>query len=153
MRASQPSPLKRPATPLGCPASHLLPSDNCRPVRCTKRIHRRSTTMISRISLWLLAVPAFLLNAPLARAQCPPSTPIQGAAPPAPLPVFPRDNWWNLDISAAPLDSGSSSYIAFVNNGGTRRLHPDFGGEVSPGSADIYGMPYAIVDGAQAKQA
>ena len=66
---------------------------------------------------------------------------------------FPPDNWWNLDISAAPVDAGSANYIAFINNGGTRRLHPDFGGEAAPGSVDIYGMPYAIVDGAQPKQA
>jgi hypothetical protein len=36
---------------------------------------------------------------------------------------------------------------------GTRRLHPDFGGTESPGSVAIYGMPYAIVDGSQPKQA
>ena len=69
------------------------------------------------------------------------------------MPLFPSSNWWNLDISAAPVDANSASYIAFINNGGTRRLHPDFGGEASPGSVDIYGMPYAIVDGAQPKQA
>jgi hypothetical protein len=69
------------------------------------------------------------------------------------VPLFPPDNWWNTDISSAPVDSASASYIAFINNGGTRHLHPDFGGEVSPGSVDIYGMPYAIVDGTQPKQA
>ena len=42
--------------------------------------------------------------------------------------MFPADNWWNADISAAPVDAGSAGYIAFINNGGTRRLHPDFGG-------------------------
>jgi hypothetical protein len=26
-------------------------------------------------------------------------------------------------------------------------MHPDFGGEVSPGSVQIYGFPYAVVDG------
>ena len=74
-----------------------------------------------------------------------------GCNSPAPLPLFPSDNWWNADISAAPVDAGSASYIAFINNGGTRRLHPDFGGEASPGSVDIYGMPYAIVDGVAAE--
>jgi hypothetical protein len=86
-------------------------------------------------------------------AQCPASVPAEGAPPPAPLPLFPPDNWWNTDISAAPVDPSSASYIAFINNGGTRHLHPDFGGEVSPGSVGIYGMPYAIVDGSQPKQA
>lgn len=84
--------------------------------------------------------------------QCPPAVPVQGAPPPAPLPVFPADNWWNTDISAAPVDPSSASYIAFINNGGTRRLHPDFGGEESSGSTAIYGFPYAVVDGSQAKK-
>src|SRR3970282_2045690 len=69
-----------------------------------------------------------------------------------PLPLFPRDNWWNLDVSAAPVDPASASYITFINNGSTRRLHPDFGGEASPGSVQIYGFPYAVVDGTQTKR-
>ncbi|MGH8077333.1 MAG: hypothetical protein ACREPE_08430, partial [Lysobacter sp.] len=85
--------------------------------------------------------------------QCPTSVPVQGAPLPAPLPLFPADNWWNTDIRSAPVDPSSASFIAFINNGGTRRLHPDFGGEASPGSTSIYGFPYAIVDGSQAKQA
>jgi hypothetical protein len=72
-----------------------------------------------------------------------------GGTLPAPLPLFPSTNWWNLDVSSAPLDPASASFIAFINNGGTRRLHPDFGGEVSPGSAQIYGFPYVVVDGTQ----
>lgn len=75
--------------------------------------------------------------------------PIEGGALPAPLPLFPADNWWNLDISAAPLDPSSASFVGFINNGGTRHLHPDFGGEVFPGSPQTYGMPYAVVDGTQ----
>ncbi|HJW46919.1 MAG TPA: Calx-beta domain-containing protein, partial [Lysobacter sp.] len=36
----------------------------------------------------------------------------------------------------------------------TRSLHPDFGGEESPGSTNIYGFPYVIVNGSTtAKQA
>jgi hypothetical protein len=76
-----------------------------------------------------------------------------GGPLPAPLPLFPRDNWWNSDVSAAPLDPASSSYINFINNGSTRRLHPDFGGEASPGSVQIYGFPYVVVDGNEPKQA
>jgi hypothetical protein len=67
-----------------------------------------------------------------------------GGPLPGPLPVFPSDNWWNLDISAAPVDAASTSYINFI--GRTRRMHPDFGGDVSPGSAQGYGFPYAVVD-------
>src|SRR4051812_31548628 len=73
---------------------------------------------------------------------------LNGALP-APLPLFPRDNWWNIDISAAPVDPASANYVAFINNGGTRKLHPDFGGEASPGSVEIYGFPFIVVDGTQ----
>ena len=45
----------------------------------------------------------------------------------------------------------SASYITFI--GATRGLHPDFGGDVSPGSAQVYGFPYAVVDGTQPKRA
>ena len=62
--------------------------------------------------------------------------------------VFPRTNWWNLDISSAPVDPASAAYINFVsgrvgtNTTATRRLHPDFG--PSP-----YGIPYVVVSGDQ----
>jgi hypothetical protein len=84
-------------------------------------------------------------------ALCPASVPAQGAAIRGSAPLFPADNWWNLDIRQAPVDPNSAAYIAFINNGGTRRLHPDFGGEESPGSVGIYGFPYAVVDAAQLK--
>ncbi|MEO8215674.1 MAG: hypothetical protein ABI718_01180 [Acidobacteriota bacterium] len=70
--------------------------------------------------------------------------PVRGGALPQPLPVFPKDNWWNTDISAAPLDANSSSYITFI--GATRGLHPDLGGDAGSG---IYGMPYITVPGNQ----
>lgn len=50
--------------------------------------------------------------------------------------VFPPDNWWNLDISAAPVDPSSESYLEFV--GTDRKLHPDFG-------PPPYGIPYVVV--------
>jgi len=31
-------------------------------------------------------------------------------------------------------------------------MHPDFGGDVSPGSVQIYGFPYVVVDGTTPKQ-
>jgi hypothetical protein len=52
--------------------------------------------------------------------------------------VFPLSNWWNQDISQAPLDANSAAYISFI--GSARRLHPDFG--PSP-----YGIPYVTVTG------
>lgn len=72
---------------------------------------------------------------------------------PGPLPLFPSDNWWNQDVSQAPVDARSAQFVAFINNGGTRRLHPDFGGYESPGSQNIYGFPYVVVSGDQPRRA
>jgi hypothetical protein len=55
---------------------------------------------------------------------------------------FPADNWWNQDISSAPVDSQSDAFIAFI--GRTRTLHPDFG-------PPPYGMPYVAVGGGEAR--
>src|SRR5438046_318950 len=110
--------------------------------------------MLRKIFQYLAATAAFAGTATLALAQqCPSGVPLEGAAIRGSAPLLPATNWWNLDVSSAPVDPASANYIAFINNGGTRKLHPDFGGEVSPGSVDIYGMPYAIVDGSQPKQA
>jgi hypothetical protein len=75
-----------------------------------------------------------------------------GGALPGPLPLLPPDNWWNQDVSQAPIDARSAQFIAFINNGGSRRLHPDFGGYASPGSVEIYGFPYVVVSGSQPKR-
>jgi hypothetical protein len=62
---------------------------------------------------------------------------------PAPSPalgtrrVFPADNPWNADISAEPVDPGSSTLIASC---GVRNLHPDFG--------SVYGIPYTFAGSA-----
>ena len=74
-----------------------------------------------------------------------------GGPIPGPLPIFPPDNWWNADISNAPIDPQSAAYISFI--GSSRSLHPDFGGDVTPGGQDIYGFPYAVVDSSVAKRA
>jgi hypothetical protein len=67
-----------------------------------------------------------------------------GGPLPGPLPLFPPDNWWNLDVSSLPLDPGSDAFMNFV--GRTRQAHPDFGGDVSTGSVEVYGYPYVVVD-------
>ncbi len=77
------------------------------------------------------AAPAFTMNSVL------------GGSLPQPLPLFPRNNWWNRDISNWTVDPNSASYVAFINNGGNRQLHPDFGGNA--GGNAIYGLPYAVV--------
>jgi hypothetical protein len=70
---------------------------------------------------------------------------VRGGQLPQPLPLFPKDNWWNVDVSAAPVDLSSATYINFI--GATRSLHPDFGGDAGGGT--IYGMPYVTVPGTQ----
>jgi hypothetical protein len=61
--------------------------------------------------------------------------------------VFPVTNWWNLDISEAPVDPQSAQIIDWISGRNTnpsavRRLHPDFG-------PPPYGMPYIVVSGDQ----
>jgi hypothetical protein len=102
----------------------------------------RWTTFVSSLSGVVLAT---LLGAATVRAQ---GAQVSGTLP-QPLPLFPADNWWNLDVSQAPLDANSQSFISFIGN--TRRLHPDWGG--SAGDPDdpnaIYGIPYIVVPGSQ----
>lgn len=71
----------------------------------------------------------------------------RGGELPRPLPLFPPNNWWNADISGAPVDRNSSAYIAFIGAG--KGLHPDFGGDSGDDEAPIYGMPYVVVPGTQ----
>jgi hypothetical protein len=58
--------------------------------------------------------------------------------------VFPADNWWNLDISAAPVDPRSQAMIDWIsgrtpqNPTARRTVHPDFG-------PPPYGIPYVGV--------
>ena len=92
-----------------------------------------ATVFVVAVFIFLLgsAAPALTMNSVL------------GGSLPQPLPLFPRNNWWNRDISNWPVDPNSASYVAFINNGGNRRLHPDFGGNA--GGNAIYGLPYAVV--------
>jgi hypothetical protein len=63
--------------------------------------------------------------------------------PPASLspraPSLPTEAAWNQDISKAPRDPRSNSYIAYINSHGGDHLHPDFG------SPRAYGFPYSVV--------
>jgi hypothetical protein len=60
--------------------------------------------------------------------------------------VFPADNWWNLDVTNAPVDPNSPAIIDWISGRtpstptATRRLHPDFG-------PPPYGIPYVGVSG------
>jgi len=100
-------------------------------------------TIRTAAGLWL----ALLVSVACASVDSPPapsSAPQLGGPLPGPLPLFPSDNWWNQDISGAPLDSSSAAYIAFI--GGTAKwVHPEF-------SAVAYGMPYIVVPATQPKR-
>lgn len=95
----------------------------------------------SKGALRLAAFMAFALLAAPAFGQA-----VQGGPLPGPPPLFPPDNWWNLDISAAPVDLNSAALINWI--GATRGLHPDFGGDSSP-YPEIYGFPYVVVAGTE----
>lgn len=86
--------------------------------------------LIPILSAALLAAAPPVLEGPLAGRQ-----------------VFPASNWWNTDISSAPVDPNSDAFIDFVsgrtsNPSARRQVHPDFG--PSP-----YGFPYVVVAGDQ----
>jgi hypothetical protein len=62
--------------------------------------------------------------------------------------VFPVDNWWNQDISSAPVAAQSQALIDWIsgktpsNPTARRQMHPDFG-------PPPYGIPYVVVSGSQ----
>ena len=72
--------------------------------------------------------------------------PTQGGALPGPLPLLPADNWWNVDVSQAPVDPASAAFLQYV--GVNRGMHPDFGGDAAE-EPEIYGIPYSTVPGNQ----
>jgi hypothetical protein len=52
---------------------------------------------------------------------------------------LPTQAAWNQDISKAPRDPRSNSYISYIDSHGEGKIHPDFG---SPAS---FGIPYSVV--------
>ena len=88
---------------------------------------------------------AALLASILLGALSAPAQPVRNG--PLPSPLFPADNWWNADVSAAPRDPNEAALLAFI--GASKGLHPDFGGDASDSGPDIYGMPYLVVPGSQ----
>lgn len=61
---------------------------------------------------------------------------------------FPSDNWWNVDVSEAPVDPESAVFIDWICRRDAptdpcgARFHPDFG-------PPPYGIPYVVVPGGQ----
>jgi hypothetical protein len=78
-----------------------------------------------------------------------PGTATRGGALSVRLPLFPPNNWWNLDITSWPVDAAATNtFLSFV--GASRGMHPDFGGDADP--PEIYGFPYVIVGAGQSKK-
>ena len=107
--------------------------------RYFRRLTKRLPALVALVTLLAFqttsTIPAWAMSS------------IRGGALPQPLPLLPADNWWNRDISSWPVDGNSANYISFINNGGTRRLHPDFGGNDTSTPNGIYGISYAVVTG------
>jgi hypothetical protein len=73
---------------------------------------------------------------------------VAGGPIPLRLPLLPPNNWWNLDISAVPVDPQSQQLIQFI--GATRSAYPDFGTDVA---GPVRGIPIIITDGTVEKKA
>lgn len=133
-----------------------------RPVASPLRRSPRPRVSTMRLPASILAVLAVIALA--AAAGCSNSTaPTEPLLPPGPggsasdttrlledfstRQVFPANNWWNLDISGAPVDSQSQDLIDWIsgrpqNPTATRIVHPDFG-------PPPYGIPYVGVGATQ----
>jgi hypothetical protein len=99
--------------------------------------------MSRRVSFALIVIGLALASArPLAQSGVVLNEPLTGRQ------VFPVTNWWNQDISAAPVAAESQALIDWIsgktaaNPGARRQLHPDFG-------PPPYGIPYVVVSGSQ----
>src|SRR4051794_14649415 len=106
-----------------------------------------SVVLIAALGLMLVAVGAAvakknhrhgkLPRGPYPSLRACPVFPASSAAANAPSAA--DESAWNQDISAAPLDPNSASYIAYIAAHGGDLVHPDFG------SPREYGFPYAVV--------
>jgi hypothetical protein len=125
--------------------AHQLAADLDDLNRMATQFPRVRTAATAAVAAMLFTVAPALV--PAASAQAP-----QKDGPlPAPLPILPADNWWNTNITQAPVDPNSQNFISFINNGGNRRLHPDWGASAEDDDDPdaIYGIPYIVVPGSQ----
>ncbi|QEH31592.1 IPT/TIG domain protein [Aquisphaera giovannonii] len=61
--------------------------------------------------------------------------------------LFPSDNAWNQNVSAAPVASNSAAIINnIIGRYGDGRFHPDFGQDYRGGNP-LYGIPFNVVHG------
>jgi hypothetical protein len=100
-----------------------------KPANVSRRSPRSGLAAALLAALSLGLVPAAAVASTKATAAGPPSE--------AGCPVLPANNPLNEEISSAPLNANSASYIASIGLSG--HLHPDFG------TNKHYGIPYTIV--------
>jgi hypothetical protein len=111
---------------------------------------------VRRAAISLLVIALAVTGLAVAKKKKHQANPPRGPYPSlGACPVFPAsgaaagtssagdESAWNQDVSQAPLDPNSASYIAYVNDHGGDFLHPDFG------SPRQYGIPYAVVGAKQ----
>src|SRR5215218_8571429 len=91
-----------------------------------------------RLALATAAVTAVVV-APAAQAASLPEAPG--------CPLFPATNVWNKPVNRLPLRERSATLVRSI--GADLRLHADFGSGLWDGGP--IGIPYAVVNGAQAK--
>ncbi len=105
-----------------------------------------SITRVMALRLLLLTFALVAVTAAPRASLAQPAGPL-----PQPLPLFPADNWWNADVSQAPVDPDSAAFIAWVRNNRDLRLRQDWGASANdPGDPTAtYGMPYVSVPGTQ----
>jgi hypothetical protein len=111
------------------------------------RTSPRSVLLVAALSLALIATGVAVAkkkhhHGKLPRGPYPSlgSCPVfPSSAAPANAPSSADLSAWNQDISAAPVDPNSASYISYINAHGGDHIYPDFG------SPRDFGFPYAVV--------
>jgi len=99
-----------------------------------------STSLTPKIlfTLFLTLTVAGYVNGQTPWAE---NRPAAGTAHSLPPRLFPTDNWWNLNISQAPVDAKSADYVRDISGGTAEQVKPwyDWG--------NTYGLPYVTVSG------
>jgi len=89
--------------------------------------------------------PTTTTTTPVPTSTTPTTPPSTGGPSIAGCSIFPANNAWNQDISAASVDAMSSAYINHIMANGGDYMHADFGSYAG------YGIPFVVVPGTQPK--
>jgi len=97
-----------------------------------ERIRRRGRGTVS--AAWMAAAVLLSLTA---------AAPAAPKVPGTQCPAFPKNSWWNADVSKLPVHARSAQWMSNMQPG--RNLHPDFGPSYGAQPAP-YGIPVTVVD-------